>query len=82
MVMVFDDTGQQIPELQGRDSEVIDRILAAATGFTQFLLGEWTAAGPNCSGSVTIAEFERRCREERITELLPAPSRRKSGRKR
>jgi hypothetical protein len=41
MVMVFGTDGEQISELQGRYSEVKDRVLAAADDKTEFRYGVW-----------------------------------------
>lgn len=41
MIMVFDQNGEQIPELQGRYSEVRDKILVQAPDDCEFYEGEW-----------------------------------------
>lgn len=41
MVMVFGEEGQQILELQGRYSEVREKVLAASDAQTTFEIGVW-----------------------------------------
>lgn len=41
MVMVFDDKGQQVPELQGPYEEVREKVLAVADKSTKFDHGVW-----------------------------------------
>jgi hypothetical protein len=44
MVMVFDISGAQVPNLQGPYTEVRDRVLAAAGDETVFVHGIWDDA--------------------------------------
>lgn len=50
-VMVFDDSGNQITELQGRCEEVKDAVLAEADEQTKLSYGVWR-------GSITLVSRE------------------------
>lgn len=41
MIMAFNASGEQIPELQGNDIEALDVAIACSNQETEFYLGEW-----------------------------------------
>lgn len=41
MVMVFDEVGDQLPEYQGKYTDVKEKILQDATPDTEFCFGKW-----------------------------------------
>lgn len=49
MVMAFDESGAQIPDLQGRYEDVAEKVLAAANDSTLFQQGLWGR------GAVTVS---------------------------
>ena len=57
--MVFDENGQQLADLQKKDIETIDRIVAESTGVTRFHKANWNTKEARSISAVEFRDLAR-----------------------
>lgn len=60
MVMTFDDLGQQMPDYQGRASDVLEKALAAADEGTTLSTSDWGSGWTKRVGSGALRRYASR----------------------